>query len=64
MGALPIESKIQKIIYKKPKKSQPPSKFKNAQQPELLDFEEEFGMLFEWTHHLSLENLKDYTLSS
>jgi hypothetical protein len=29
-----------------------------------IDFEEEFGMLYEWTSHLSLDHLQDYTFAS
>jgi hypothetical protein len=27
------------------------------------DFEDELGMLFEWTNHLSLDHLEDYTVA-
>jgi hypothetical protein len=36
----------------------------NVNPEEDIDFEEEFGMLYEWTSHLSLDHLQDYTFAN
>jgi hypothetical protein len=46
-----------------PKSESPKKKSKSPSRKNELDFEDDIGMLFEWTSQLSVDNLLDYTLA-